>query len=252
MTTVPKPNPWIVYPRPNPQARLRLFCFPYAGGGASIYRLWPNDLPAAVEVCSIQPPGRETRLREKPFTHTAPLTQALAPVLRPYFDLPFAFFGYSLGSLVAFELARELRRQGGPMPLHLFVGGRRAPQIPDPEPPIHDLPEPEFMHELRRLSGTPEAVLQNAELMQLLQPLLRADFAINETYPYTDEPPLECPISAYGGLEDAEANQNDLAAWLEQTRGAFKLQMFPGGHFFLNSDRTSLLRSISEDLYRYL
>lgn len=252
MTQTPKPNPWIVYPRPNPQARLRLFCFPYAGGGASIYRLWPNDLPAAVEVCAIQPPGRETRMREKPFTHVAPLAQALAPILRPYLDRPFAFFGYSLGSLVGFELARELRRQGDAQPLHLFVGGRRAPQTPDPEPPIHDLPEAEFLVELRRLSGTPEAVLQNAELMQLLQPLLRADFAVNETYVFTEDPPLDCPISAYGGLEDAEASREDLAAWREQTRGSFKLQMFPGGHFFLNSDRAMLLRAISEDLYRYL
>lgn len=252
MTAVPNANNWIVYPRPNPQARLRLFCFPYAGGGASIYRLWPNDLPSAVEICSLQPPGRENRLREKPFTHVTPLTQALVPIISPYLNLPFAFFGYSLGSLVAFEVVRELRRQGGPIPLHLFVGGRRAPQIPDPDPPIHQLPEPEFLIELRRLSGTPEAVLQNAELMQLLQPLLRADFAINETYPYTVEPPLACPISAYGGLEDAEADQDDLAPWQEQTRAAFKLQMFPGGHFFLNNDRAPLLQAISEDLYRYL
>ena len=252
MTAVPNANAWLVYPRPNPQARLRLFCFPYAGGGASIYRLWPSELPPDVEVCSIQPPGRENRLREKPFTHIFPMTQTLVQVLQPHLDAPFAFLGYSLGTLAGFELARELRRQRAPGPVHLFVGGRRAPQIPDPEPPIFNLPEPEFVVELRRLSGTPEAVLQHPELMQLLIPVLRADFAINETYPYTPEPPLDCPITAFGGLEDEEASQEDIGAWREQTRGSFRLQMFPGGHFFLNDSRAALLKSISEDLYRYL
>ena len=252
MTTLPKTNAWVIFPKPNPQARLRLFCFPYAGGGASIFRPWPSDLPAGIEVCAIQLPGRENRLREQAFTHLTPLVETLAQVLRPYLTLPFAFFGHSMGTLIGFELAREFRRQRLPSPLHLLVSGRRAPQLLDDEPPIHDLPEPEFVAELRRLSGTPEAVLQNAELMQLLIPVLRSDFAINETYTYTPEEPLGCPISAFGGTEDEETTQEDLAAWREQTRVSFRLQMFPGDHFFLNSIRTPFIQALAQDLYRYL
>jgi medium-chain acyl-[acyl-carrier-protein] hydrolase len=252
MTTLPKTNAWVIFPKPNPEARLRLFCFPYAGGGASIFRTWPSDLPAAIEVCAIQLPGRENRLREQAFTHLTPLVETLAQVLRPYLSLPFAFFGHSMGTLIGFELAREFRRQRLPSPLHLLVSGRRAPQLLDDEPPIHDLPEPEFVAELRRLSGTPEAVLQNAELMQLLIPVLRSDFAINETYTYTPEEPLGCPISAFGGTEDEETTQEDLAAWREQTRVSFRLQMFPGDHFFLNSIRTPFIQALAQDLYRYL
>jgi medium-chain acyl-[acyl-carrier-protein] hydrolase len=135
MTGTTLNDAWVLCPKPNPQARLRLFCFPYAGGGASRFRLWPDFLPPEVEVCAIQYPGREARLGESPFTQLSPLVQTLASALRLYLNLPFVFFGHSLGALACFELARQLRRQGQPEPLHLFVSGRRAPQVPNPDPP---------------------------------------------------------------------------------------------------------------------
>jgi medium-chain acyl-[acyl-carrier-protein] hydrolase len=246
-------DPWVACYRPNPQARLRLFCFPYAGGGALTYRTWPdvlirNDLPALVEVFPVQIPGRETRLMEPPFTQLAPLEQAVAQALRPYLGLPFAFFGHSMGALIGFELARHLRRQGSPGPLCLFVSAHRAPHLPDPHPPIHALPTPAFVQELRHLNGTPEAVLQNAELMDLLLPLLRADLAVDETYVYADEEPLDCPISCFGGLQDRTVEREELEAWRDHTRGPFTLRTFPGDHFFLNSARAPLLRALSQDL----
>lgn len=240
-------NLWITCPRPSPQARLRLFCFPYAGGGASVFRTWSDDLPS-IEVCPVQLPGRETRLREPPFTRLEPLVEAVLQALRPYITMPFAFFGHSLGALISFELARTLARQNAPGPVRLFVSGRWAPQVQKANSSIHRLPEPEFMAELGRLSGTPAEVLQNAELMELFLPVLRADFEVNETYVYTAGEPLDCPVSAFGGLQDSVTSRDELAAWREQTSGAFVLRMFPGGHFFLHSARALLLRAVAQDL----
>lgn len=239
---------WIAYREPRPRARLRLFCFPYAGGGAAAYRGWAGVLPQEVEVCPVQLPGRESRLRDQPFDRLKPLVAALADALVPHFDLPFAFFGHSMGSLLSFELARELRRRGRPEPLHLFVSARRAPQVPSREEPIHDLPEPEFLARLRELNGTPEEVLQHEELMRLLTPILRADFAVNETYTYEPELPLDLGISAFGGLSDHDITKEDLAGWRDQTTGRFRLRMLPGDHFFLHSGRELIVDALSRDL----
>jgi len=246
----PTLNRWVTCPKPNPQATLRLFCFHYAGGGAAIFRTWSDSLPQSVEVCAIELPGRGTRLMERPFTQLEPLVPTLASALFPYLDKPFAFFGHSMGGLVSFELARLLRREYGLSLVHLFVSAHRAPQVPDPDAPIHALPNPEFLQELRRYNGTPEAVLENAELMQLLLPTLRADFAVVETYAYTPEQPLDCPITAFGGLDDREVSSDELEAWREQTNASFVLKMFPNDHFFLDSAKPLLLQSLSQKLHQ--
>ncbi|MBW4678528.1 MAG: thioesterase II family protein [Microcoleus vaginatus WJT46-NPBG5] len=243
-------NAWVMCPKPNPQARLRLFCFPYAGAGSQIFRTWAQSLPASLEVCPIELPGRGTRIMEAPYSQLDPLVETLASVLLPHLDKPFAFFGHSMGALLSFELVRRLRKKSSLLPLHLFVSGRQAPQIPDSNPPIHALPEPAFLEELRRYNGTPQAVLENAELMHLLLPILRADFAAIETYVYASEPPLECPITAFGGFQDPEASCDELAAWCEQTSAAFSLQMFPGDHFFLHSAQSQLLQFLSQELHK--
>jgi medium-chain acyl-[acyl-carrier-protein] hydrolase len=227
---------------------VRLFCFPYAGGGAGIYRGWGDILPRHVEVCAAQLPGRGTRVREPAATDLGALVRALADALENKLDRPFAFFGHSLGALICFELARHLRERGGPQPIYLFVSGRRAPQLPGTQRVIHDLPEPEFIEELRRLRGTPTEVLEHPELMQLLSPPLRADFSLAETYAYAPGPRLNCPISAFGGLQDEEVGREELEGWKEQMTGRFKLRMMPGNHFFLNDVQQPLLRSIAEDL----
>ena len=198
----------------------------------------------------MQLPGRENRLRDLPFGRLSPLVQVLEQALRPYLDKPFFFFGHSMGSLVSFELARQLRRQKAPEPLHLFVSGRAAPQIPHQDPPIHQLADAAFVEALRRYNGTPEAVLQNRELMDLFLPLLRADFAVNETYVYTPEAALNCPISAFGGLQDTEVSREDLAGWRNQTNSTFTLRMFSGDHFFLNRDHSALLQFISQKVHQ--
>lgn len=250
MTTTLTSAAWVTCPRPNPQARLRLFCFPYAGGWALNFRTWPESLPTTVEVCPVQLPGRGTRLLEPPFTRLEPLVQALAIALFPHLDKPFAFFGHSMGGLVSFELARLLRRKYGLGPVHLFVSGCRAPHVPATKPQIHALPEPAFLEELRHLNGTPEAVLKNAELRQLFLPALRADFAVVETYVYTVEPTQDFPITAFGGLQDPQLSCDQLEAWRDQTNASFSLHMFPGDHFFLHSAQPLLLQTLSQKLHQ--
>jgi medium-chain acyl-[acyl-carrier-protein] hydrolase len=248
MTAVTGFDPWIACRKPNPQARLRLFCFPYAGTGASIFRNWADGLPDDIEVCPVQFPGRGTRLTESPFTQLSTLVEALAEDLVPILDKPFAFFGHSLGALVAFELARHLSKGSGVQPIRLFVSGDRAPHLPPRHRPIHALPTGEFLTELRRLNGTPGQILENVELMQIMVPVLRADFSVYETYVYATEPPLNCFISGFGGLQDQRVSREDLEAWRDQTNDAFSLRMFPGDHFFLNATRPLLLQLLSQEL----
>ena len=248
-TATANPGSWIAGRKPSLQTRLRLFCFPYAGGSALIFRTWSNALPADVEVCPVQLPGRSTRLMERPFTEMSLLMQVLAPALFSLLDKPFAIFGHSLGALVGFELARQLRRQYGINPVRLFVSAGRAPQTLRRGSPIHNLPTKEFVAELRRLNGTPTEVLEQEELMEIMLPLLRADFALYETYVYSGEPPLDCPISTFGGAQDREVSHGDLEAWRDETTAVFSSRMLPGDHFFLNTARPLLLQMISQELH---
>lgn len=248
MTDTSTSKLWFTSPRPNTRAALRLFCFPYAGGSSHIYRTWPEGLPSGVEIVTAHLPGRGNRINEPPYTNILPLVQELAEVIKPLLDKPFAFFGHSMGAMICFELTRRLRREGGASPRHLFVSGRTAPQLKAGRPSPHDLPPEEFESELRRLKGTPDEVLAHAELMQLMLPLLRADFTLVGTYEYSPEPPLACPISAYGAVDDEEVSRENLEAWREQTTAAFNLRVFPGGHFFLHDSRPLLLRTLAGEL----
>lgn len=232
---------WIQCYQPNPGADLRLFCFPYAGGSARIYRTWSRLLPTSVEVCPVQLPGRDNRIAEPPFSGLEKLVRAMGTALRPYLDKPFAFFGHSMGAMLGFELAHHLRSELGLSPEHLFVSGRVAPRSAKKDRPIYDLPDDELVQELRKLNGTPPEVLEHPELMELMLPMLRADFALCDIHTHTERPLLTCPITALGGLRDAEAPRESLEAWREHTLGAFSVWMFPGDHFFIHSDETLLL-----------
>lgn len=245
-------TPWLVISQPQPAARLRLFCFPYAGGGAIIYRQWPASLPTDVEVCAVQPPGRETRFRETALTSVSSLVSEVVAALPLFLDRPFAFYGHSLGALVAFETAHELRQRGLPVPEHLFLASRRAPQLPDPRPPIHALPQADFVQQVQqRYGGIPEAIRSDAELMALFLPLLRADFTALETYRCDGVAQLDCPITVFGGSNDITLSPADLAGWQRYTQGSFAMKMFPGDHFFLHS-RSLLLEELARVLGRYV
>jgi medium-chain acyl-[acyl-carrier-protein] hydrolase len=241
-------EPWIAYTRPRTAARLRLFCLPYAGAGASVFRPWLNAFGDHIDVCAVQFPGRETRLSEKPATDMPVLVDALARGLEPHLDRPFALFGHSMGGLVGFELARHLRRRGGPTPLHLFASGCRAPHLPPKEPLKYLGSDPELREELRRLGGTPAAVLDDAEFIDWYLPTLRADFTLCDTYEYAGEDPLDLPITALHGEKDPDISQEDARQWVEHTRRAFSIESFPGGHLFLQSHRSLVLKTMAQAL----
>ncbi|MDQ2695195.1 MAG: alpha/beta fold hydrolase [Pseudomonadota bacterium] len=242
------PDPWIPFRQPRPRARLRLFCLPYAGGGAYAYRTWAGGLAEHIEVCPVQLPGRENRLGEPAYARLDPLAAALSQALLPYLDRPFALFGHSMGSIIAYELAQRLRAGHGLQPVHLLVSARRAPQLPYLDPPCHPLPDPEFKARLREYNGTPAAVLDHPELMGLLLPLLRRDFELNETYVPSTLAPLDCPVTAFGGEADATVSLAHLDAWRQITRGPFRRRLLPGDHFYLQQHAPRLWQAIAEVL----
>lgn len=251
MPTPPPPlTPWLAYCAPKPDARLRLFCFPFAGGGASVYRDWAKDFPPDIDICPVQYPGRETRIREKLFTNIEQLVDAAAIGLAPYLDRPYCFLGHSMGSLVAYELARHIYKHGGAGPNRLFASGYRAPHLPYRSSLRHDLPKDEFISALRNLDGTPNAALDSPELMEFLLPIIRADCQICDLYSYQPRSPLNCPITVYGGTDDVDTEPDSLLAWKELTQGTFDMKVFPGGHFFLQTCRQEFLSALTADTSR--
>lgn len=242
-------QPWIFCPKPNPSARLRLFCVPYAGRGASIFRDWPDLLGDSIEMCALQLPGRESRLRERPFHRMAEAVAEAAKVLGPYLDLPYALFGHSMGAVVCFELSRLLRNQRGSTPLHLFVSARRAPQIPDRRCLLSSMSDTDFIAEIcRRYNGISPEILNDRELMELLLPTLRADVEMLDTYDYRPAPPLDCPIAAFGGQNDRETLPEEMAVWKEQTSVRFETYILPGDHFFLQTATAEITEIVRRKL----
>lgn len=242
-------TPWLQYWKPRPWARLRLFCFPYAGGHAALFRNWSEQLPSDIELCPIQLPGRERRIGEEPYSRLPELIDTLVRILNPYLDKPYALFGHSMGALISFELARALRRMRTNSPLiRLFVSAHRAPHLPLQRSSLYNLPNAAFVEKLRQFNGTSEEILQNPELLSLLLPLLRADFALCETYCYTSEQPLTSPISVFGGLQDLETTPSMLEAWHEQTSSQCKVHLFAGDHFYIHQAQEVLLSVLAQDL----
>lgn len=242
-------NTWLRCFDARPQAVLRLFCFPYAGAGASVYRLWHQDLPPAIEVQALQLPGRETRLHEAPLSRMSDVVAAIVQALQPLLDRPFAFFGHSMGALLASEVARTLQQRGAAQPQLLVLSARRAPSLPDRDSPMHALDHDAFVAEIdRRYGGIPKEVMAHRELMELLVPALRADMAAMETHRPQLTPLLEVPVHVVGGAADARVEREQLEAWRELTTGSFGLSIIAGDHFFINSRRAELLALMVEKL----
>jgi medium-chain acyl-[acyl-carrier-protein] hydrolase len=239
---------WFLLNRRCQTPALQLFCFPFAGGSAATYQRWTHSLPKNIEVLAVELPGHGRRFKEPSFVSLSELIGAVADPLRERLRCPFAFFGHSMGATIGFELARYLRRKYALEPSHLFLSARRGPGFPDDRAPIHNLPDSEFLEEIRNLDGTPAEILERPEVMRFLSPMLRADFQVIETYQYQPEPPLSCPITALGGLDDPRVSIESLLAWSRETSAGFKLKMLPGNHFFLRNSESRLLRLLKETL----
>jgi medium-chain acyl-[acyl-carrier-protein] hydrolase len=231
------------------ETALRLFCFPYAGGGASVFRPWVDAVSSNIHVHAAQLPGRENKIMEPPFTRLELMVEAIAESIIPLLDRPYAFFGHSMGALISFELARRLRLENVPQPVHLFLSGRQAPQVPPDTETTYDLPDSKFIDELRRLNGTPKEVFEHPELLPMILPLLRADFSVCQTYSYKHEAPLNCLITVISGLEDELLKVEMLDPWSEQTTASCRVCFFPGDHFYLHAARSQVLRLITQSLY---
>ena len=238
----PQKDRWVVCPQPNSNADLRLFLFPYAGGAPAVFTKWPAEFPDNIETNIIHYPGRGSRFNEAPIKELSVLVQEINHAIQPLLDKPFIFFGHSMGGMITFELARQLRQQNLPQPQILFISACGAPQLPDPNHAIHSLPDSEFIKSLQKLNGLPFDVINNSELMQLLLPILRADFEAVEDHKYIfNEDQLECPIVAFGGSDDIHVSRERLEGWAAQTSAGFKSQYFSGDHFFINTARRSVI-----------
>jgi len=238
---------WIRWPKQT-GGRIRLFCFPQAGGGASNFARWQRDAPSDLEICALQLPGREDRIREAPPASVQVLLPALADELSKYFDKPYALYGHSFGARLAFELACYFRAALLPAPVHLFVSGSAPPDAPRPAR-LGELSDNDFLEKVVQLyQGIPSAVLAEPELLRVVLPALKADFRILEAIEYWPEPPLDMPISAFGGRSDHAVSERDLTGWSSHTNKRFRLEMFEGDHLLLRTSARAVLDTIVREL----
>ncbi|AMP07568.1 thioesterase II family protein [Collimonas pratensis] len=241
------PSIWFSNFSKNIGAPYRLFTFPFAGGGSAIYRQWPARLPG-VEVMAVCLPGREMRIEEAPFDSMAALMQKLLQEIAPLLDRPFAFFGHSMGALMAFELARQLAKMNLPQPEQLFLSAFQAPENLAERHILHKLSDADFLRQLIRYGGIPAAVLDAPELLKMILPAMRADFSMIETFGFNAGKPIASDIVAFCGSHDHAALRQDMLGWRDQTSAGFSLSELPGGHFFLKSAESDLLQLIEASL----
>lgn len=235
---------WVESLKPNPNAKLRLFCCHHSGVGASTYFPWINHIPNFVELKAIQLPGREARFGEPLLTNLDSVITGLMEEFTSFLDKPYLLFGHSVGALIVYELSKKLQMENAVLPKTLIVSGCRAPHL-IPLQTMHTLPDQEFIKKLMEYNGTPDEVINNQDLLELFLPILRADFCIGETYCYQKSQPLNCDIVAIGGAQDATVSIDRLKEWRLHTALEFSLQLFPGDHFFVKSALPEVLAFIS-------
>ncbi len=235
---------WFPYNTFTSPVKLRLFCFSHAGGGASSFRNWQSFFPSHIEVCPVQLPGRENRFMEPFITNMDELIDKMWFHISGVLDCPFAFFGHSLGGLIAYELAKKVECENKISLLRLFISAASAPDNIDTRQMFHQLPNDRFIHHLRKYGGMPEQLLQDIEAMDVFLPRLRADFTLFETYLNRAPFSVNAPIVVFGGNEDYLVGLKNLQAWEKYTKASFTLQLFPGDHFYLQKLSQELCQKI--------
>jgi medium-chain acyl-[acyl-carrier-protein] hydrolase len=242
-----KTSPWFVKFEPRPSAAVRVFCCPFAGGGASWFSEWSRGLDPLLELVAVQLPGRENRILETPCDSMRAIVTALTNEAPRLLDRPYVIYGHSMGGSIGFELVRALVARGFPPPLHFIASGSPAPHLPRRRPPISQLPDDQFLQEIRKYGGMPEQILDNRELLELYLPMIRADFKVVEQY-RSNLPAnlarLPVPASIHGGTSDATVEASDLSAW-HNVADVVNLRMHSGGHFFIKEHYGHILSEIT-------
>ncbi len=234
-----------VVAKPRPNAESRLFCFPHAGAGPVVFFDWAERLGPKIECVCVQYPGRGQRLREEPYIRVEDSVREISEHFFAWLDKPFAFYGHSFGGLVAFELARQLKRLGMPGPHHLFVGASRSPHLDSPHPPLHRLAEQEFVESVQaRYGGIPATIYQDPDVLKMFLPAMRADFTAYETYKLQPDCPLNVPITAFAGADDTAVSPEWMREWALHTDAGFDMNVLPGSHFFLTTNGGELVRAL--------
>ena len=229
----------------------QLFCFPFAGGSASIFHGWGDLLAPAIAVWTALPRGRGMRFMERPESSIDAMIEDYLPELRRHIDsdLPFAFYGHSLGGLLAFALTLRLEQEGLPAPKRLFIGACPPPSLGLLHPAIHHLPDTDFVNAIQlRYAGIPAAVLQEPELLELLLPSLRGDYAAHETFNRNELRRVSCPLTIFAGLNDSEYSVDHMSSWSLHTAATCRINPVPGDHFFLTTDLHLVLTQMVETL----
>lgn len=236
---------WIRRYRSAPEAAVQLVCLPHAGGTASYYRPMATRLFPAVDVLTVQYPGRQDRVREPCIDDFTELADRTFDAVRPALDRPVALFGHSMGALLAFEVAKRLEADGI-VPLALFASGRRPPGWPHREPP-HTATDEELIAEIATLDGTEQRLLENEDIRELFLPALRGDYQALSTYRLHGAR-LTCPVVSLTGDNDERVSVDDAAAWAEHTTGPFDRHVFPGGHFYLTGQWDDVAAAIERHI----
>jgi len=247
-------TPWFFKPATVPRASqlVRLYCFSHAGGSAALYRPWQAAISPDIEIRAVQLPGRGARWHETSYTDWHPLVDELATVIAHDATSPFAFFGHSMGGLLAFEVTRELRRRHKALPMHLFVSGGNAPVHRDTSRRWHELPDAQLLEVLREFGGTTVEMLDNAEMMGIVLPIIRADFSLFASYRYAVEAPLALPITVFAGTRDRHLTPAFVERWRDETSELCEIDWFDGDHFFIDPHRQALLARIAGTLTEHL
>lgn len=241
-------NEWVTCPVPKPMAKSRLFCLPFAGGGALEYRQWGNRFAQHIEVCPIQLPGRENRYGEPNDADIRSLACQLKTVLDPFCDKPYAIYGHSMGALIAYELVREIEQSGLPTPRTLIAAAHRAPHLPPRRPPIYHLPDPQFIAKLKEYGGFSDAILESAEMMDFLLPVLRGDFKRCDQYQLPQPSKIKTSLQIMAGSHDPHVLVSDAQAWSELTTGQCAFNLYEGGHFFLRDQAANVIQAIERSM----
>ncbi len=214
--------------------KITLYCLPYAGGHSLSYREFQANVADNILIKPLELPGRGKRIKEPLLTNLETMVDDLfLQIENELNDKPYAIYGHSMGTLLGYLLTKRILSAGKPAPLHLFVSGRNAPSVIKNTIPRHKLPKQEFLNYLNELGGLQQEILECTELMDFLEPILRADFQAIETYTYQQTSPFEIPISILYGLEDKELSSQDLLAWQQESSQPITIKSFPGGHFFI-------------------